>query len=64
MKTTNELKANIGQTLDYPVNKLRFPVKVLDTRQMYGRTDLLISPVSGSGEQWVSAESCKQPETK
>lgn len=62
--TTKTLSEYIGQTLVYPVNKLRFPVKVLDTRQMYGRTDLLITPVSGSGEQWVSAESCKQQETK
>lgn len=62
--TTKDLTQYIGQTLVYPVNKLSFPVKVLDTRQTYGRTDLLITPVSGHGEQWVSAESCKQPEAK
>jgi hypothetical protein len=27
---------------------------VIDVREAYGRVDVLITPVSGSGEQWVS----------
>lgn len=58
--TTKTLSEYIGQTLLWDSGrKMHFNVRVLDARQMYGRTDLLIAPVSGEGEQWVSAESCK-----
>jgi hypothetical protein len=34
-------------------------VKILDVRQAYGRDDVLVSPVRGSGEAWVSADRLK-----
>lgn len=60
--TTKDLTQYVGQTLLWRHSSFRkflVEVTVKDARQMYGRTDLLITPVSGSGEQWVSAESCK-----
>ena len=33
--------------------QLRVAVKILDTRNAFGRTDALITPVKGSGEMWV-----------
>jgi len=32
-------------------------VRVLDVRERFGRVDLLITPVCGSGERWVELES-------
>lgn len=34
--------------------ELRVMVRILETRSAYGREDCLITPVSGSGEMWVS----------
>lgn len=60
--TTKDLTHHIGQTLRWDSGrKMHFNVKVLDARQMYGRTDLLITPISGQFEAWVSAESCNPP---
>jgi hypothetical protein len=35
--------------------KMKIKVKVIDARKSYGRDDVLITPVSGSGSQWVDA---------
>lgn len=32
-------------------------VSMIDTKRVFGRTDALITPVSGSGEMWVSVDS-------
>lgn len=34
-------------------DKLTFQVKVLDSRKVYGRVDVLVTPTNGSGEQWI-----------
>ncbi len=31
-------------------------VNILDIRKAWGRTDCLITPISGSGQTWVSLE--------
>lgn len=65
LMTSNTLKENVGKTMRWvATRKLIVDVKVKDARETFGRTDLLISPVSGEGEQWVSLESCKPKETK
>jgi hypothetical protein len=38
---------------------LEVEVDILDARQAYGRTDLLVSPKAGSGQAWVSDERVK-----
>jgi hypothetical protein len=55
MATSASLGAVIGQTgmLTTYTEGLKVPVTVKDARQVYGRTDYLISPVGGSGEKWV-----------
>jgi hypothetical protein len=35
---------------------LSIRVRVLDARQSYGRTELLVEPVTGSGQAWVTAK--------
>ena len=34
-------------------DKLRVKVRVIDARKSYGRDDVLVTPVGGSGEQWI-----------
>jgi hypothetical protein len=35
------------------VDGLRIMVKLLDVKQVFGRVDVLVTPVNGSGEKWV-----------
>lgn len=35
------------------LDKMKVKVKVIDARKSYGRDDVLVTPVSGSGSQWV-----------
>ena len=61
--TAGELAGYVGRTgemfiLDRSgaMITMRVPVTVKDARQAFGRTDLLVSPVGGTGESWVSIE--------
>lgn len=59
--TTQEL-ARLQQgkaTLTTYTEALEVAVKILDSRQAYGRLDLLVTPTQGSGEAWVSADRVK-----
>lgn len=38
------------------LGKLDVPITVVDSRQAFGRIDLLVQPVNGRGQQWVSAD--------
>ena len=38
---------------------LGFPVKITDARESFGRLDVLVTPLDGEGEAWVSAERVK-----
>lgn len=38
---------------------LEVRVRILDARETFGRIDLLVSPVEGSGQAWVSADRVK-----
>ena len=40
----------------YSIDGLRFPVRILDARQVFGRIDVRITPINGVGERWISAE--------
>lgn len=35
---------------------LKIAVRVLDARQSYGRTEVLVEPVTGSGKAWVTSK--------
>lgn len=43
----------------YRHNGMDFPVRVLDCRKVWGRVDLLVSPVGGTGEKWVEQSAVK-----
>lgn len=57
MATSASLGAVIGHTgtLTTYTEGLKVPVTVKDAREMWGRTDYLITPIGGSGEKWVEA---------
>ena len=38
------------------IEKLSIPVRIEDGRNVWGRTDLLVTPVDGTGTQWVSLD--------
>lgn len=62
MKNKENNKGNIGKNCfkcnpvvgKYHDNNLTIDVIISDTREVWGRTDYLITPVSGSGDKWVS----------
>lgn len=43
----------VGKTALVRFEKVKVLCSVLDSRYQYGRTDLLVEPVGGSGSQWV-----------
>jgi hypothetical protein len=38
----------------YSLKGFQFPVRIIDTRQIYGRDEVRITPVNGSGVAWVN----------
>ena len=60
MKTATELGTAIGKvgTLT-KLYGLQVEVTILDARQRFGETDYLVTPVTGSGELWVTTHYVK-----
>lgn len=46
----------VGQTADCPMEGLRVRVQVLDVRHVWGRIDVLITPLAGEGSVWVTRD--------
>jgi hypothetical protein len=42
------------KTVLYSLRGFQFPVRIVDTRQIYGRDEVRITPVNGSGVAWVN----------
>ena len=64
--TASELQELVGMagTLEISTTqgtdaRLIIGVKVLDAREAWGRTDLLVTPEAGQGQAWVSADRVK-----
>lgn len=60
--TAKELSDYIGRTGDWTVNAgagVSVKVTVEDARVMFGRVDFLITPVAGSGTQWIDSQFVK-----
>ena len=54
--TASELARLIGHEATISSDGLQVRVRILDGRTAYGREDLLVTPVAGEGQRWVSAE--------
>jgi hypothetical protein len=55
--TARTMHPMIGLTGQLRVGDMIVSVMILDVRERYGRTDYLVTPRSGDGQQWKSAES-------
>jgi hypothetical protein len=53
---TSEIKNLYDKLAIWTSGELKFEVRIMDSKQAFGRVDVLISPVAGVGEQWVSLE--------
>ena len=62
--TAREMAESLGQHVALRVKDgdLRVTCKVLDAKVSYSTLRFLLSPISGSGEVWVNAESTTRVE--
>lgn len=51
-----ELIRNVGKVGLLTVDGLQIEVLIQDARQVWDRLDYLVTPVRGTGQQWVSAQ--------
>jgi hypothetical protein len=51
--TASQMLPAIGQTVRAQFEDLTIDVRVSDVKSSYGRVRLLVSPVSGTGQQWI-----------
>ena len=60
MKTAHELSDVLGAhavvRFDSHGQTINVRVRIEDSREVWGRTDYRITPIAGTGRQWVSAE--------
>jgi hypothetical protein len=54
--TAQEMSPFIGRLAMLVTGELTISVQILDVRHVWQRTDFKVTPVFGSGEQWVSTE--------
>jgi len=52
--SVKKLAELIGETRRLRTGGLRVDVVVRDVREVFGRVDCLVTPVAGSGGQWVA----------
>lgn len=57
--SVSELVSLIGKEVVLSTDGLKIKVKIKDARHAFGRTDVLVTPVAGSGEAWVSRDRVK-----
>jgi hypothetical protein len=55
-ETIQDLAHLIGQPCTITADGLTIPCTIRFVRQVFGRTELLIAPVHGSGERWLTKE--------
>jgi hypothetical protein len=56
--TTEQKNALLNSIAVYPINNLKIQVKILDWREKnFGRFEVQIEPVSGTGKTWVAFQS-------
>ena len=53
---TQELNVNLGKPASIAVNGMIVDVTIKAAKHVYGTMRYLITPVSGTGSQWVNAD--------
>lgn len=64
MFNTSELHTLHGREANLEIGPLRVRVRIHDSRQVFARVDCLVSPLAGSGRQWVSVDRLSEPTTQ
>jgi len=54
--TAKELTKFVGKTGRWKTQGVEIEVTITDARLMFGRIDVLITPVAGKGEAWVDCQ--------
>lgn len=58
----SSLREYVGRQGVLKIDQLRVAVQCVDARQCWQRIDVLVTPIAGSGEQWVSADRLTFPD--
>jgi predicted nucleotidyltransferase len=53
---TTKKSIEVGAPVEVSFDTLRVLCVVLDSRRSYGRTDVCVEPVAGSGKIWVDVK--------
>lgn len=53
--TATDLAVFVGAQGDLLQGEMRIRVRIVNARKVWSRVDYLVTPVAGSGEQWVAA---------
>lgn len=51
--TTLDLRDYIGLEVPWRTGQLQVQVRIVDCKRSYGRVRYLITPVAGTGQQWI-----------
>lgn len=51
-----EMALKVNRTGTIELEGMRFRVRTLDARKVFGREDLKVTPLDGTGEVWVQAD--------
>jgi hypothetical protein len=60
--TMDRTKVVVGNTAVLEMDGLNVSVRIINTKQAFGRLDVLIEPVRGSGQKWVQCDRLQEGE--
>jgi hypothetical protein len=53
----SEMLPLVGKIAEIAVGEMRVTVKIVDSRERWGKVDALVTPLKGSGQAWKSTDS-------
>lgn len=54
--TVQEMASYVGKRASLPFRQMVVDVEIHDVRENFGRIDVLVSPLMGTGETWVQLD--------
>lgn len=62
-RTVRQLFPAIGTTVSVQFESIQVQCVVTDAKNAYGKVRLFVTPVAGTGEQWIELERLREPAT-
>jgi hypothetical protein len=59
--SAKELMEKVGTIAVISMEKIRIEVRITDARYNFGRTEYLVKPLAGAGEQWINSDRLCHP---